>query len=63
MAAGAIRSTPVEPLAHILLGGLVEGAMLLAGSDDPDSARADVGEAIGLLIDGLSTAPQRRRNR
>jgi AcrR family transcriptional regulator len=60
MAAGAIRKAPVEPLAHILLGGLVEGAMLLASSDDPDSARRDVGEAVALLIDGLRTAPPRR---
>ena len=61
MAAGAIRAAPVEPLAHILLGGLVEGAMLLASSDDPDAARLQVGEAVALLINGLSTAPVRRR--
>ena len=30
MASGVIRKAPLEPLAHILLGGLVEGAMLLA---------------------------------
>jgi hypothetical protein len=61
MAAGAIRKAPVEPLAHILLGGLVEGAMLLACSDDPDSARRQVGEAIALIIEGLRTGPARKR--
>ena len=63
MEAGVIRKAPIEPLAHILLGGLVEGAMLLASADDPESARPQVGAAVGLLIDGLSTAPPRRRGR
>jgi hypothetical protein len=52
---GAIRKAPVEPLAHILLGGLNEGAMLMASSPDQAEARARTGEALRVVIDGLRT--------
>jgi hypothetical protein len=65
MQAGAIRKAPVEPLAHILLGGLNEAAMLMASSADPAAARAETGRALGLVIDGLRAepdpSPRRRR--
>src|SRR5436309_2073660 len=44
MQTGAIREAPVESLAHILLGGLNEGAMLMASAPDPQAARARTGE-------------------
>jgi len=44
---------PVEPLAHILLGGLVEAGMLLAGAPDPEAARGEIGEAAARVIEGL----------
>jgi AcrR family transcriptional regulator len=53
MDAGAIRTAPVEPLAHLMLAALVEGGMVLASSAEPRKAREQVGEAIGMLIDGL----------
>jgi AcrR family transcriptional regulator len=53
MQAGAIREAPVEPLAHILLGGLNEGAMLMAASPDPDAARERTGKALKVVIEGL----------
>lgn len=54
MQTGAIRQAPVEPLAHILLGGLNEGAMLMASADDPNAARKRTGEALRVVIDGLA---------
>jgi AcrR family transcriptional regulator len=53
MQAGVIRRAPVDPLAHILLGGLNEAAMLMASSPDPEAARAQTGKALRVLIDGL----------
>jgi AcrR family transcriptional regulator len=53
MQAGAIRRAPVEPLAHILLGGLNEAAMLMASAADPEAARAQTGKALRVVIDGL----------
>jgi AcrR family transcriptional regulator len=38
--AGRLRRRDVEPLAHVLYGGLCEGAMLIADSDDDDDQRA-----------------------
>jgi AcrR family transcriptional regulator len=64
MKAGAIRKAPLEALAHVLLGGLVEGSMLIANAEDQAKARVDVGKAIAAIIDGLATekrAPRGRR--
>jgi len=58
MDSGAIRPGSVEALAHVLFGGLVEAAMLLAASPTPKKARAEVGTAVHVLIDGLA-APRR----
>src|SRR5947209_12173589 len=57
MHTGAIRAAPVEALAHILLGGLNEGAMLMASAPDPDAARQRTGEALRAVIDGLAQRP------
>ena len=55
-AAGAVKSVPLDPLAHVLMGGLVEGSLYLANAPDKAAARAEVGAAIGALIEGI-TAP------
>lgn len=52
--AGAIDSQPVRPLAHVLLGALDEAAMLVARAEDPEKMRAEVGQTLGALLDGLS---------
>ena len=59
MQTGAIRDAPVEALAHIHLGGLNEGAMLMASAPDPDAARQRTGEALKVVTDGLAH-PSRR---
>ena len=53
---GAIAPGPVEPLAHILFGGLVEAAMLLAAAANPSRARADIGRAMAAVLDGLTAS-------
>ena len=62
MDAGALRAGPVEALAHVLFGGLVEAGMLLAAATDQRAARAEVGQAIEALIDGLAL-PRRKSRR
>lgn len=52
--AGSIDPQPVRPLAHILMGALDEGAMLVARAEDPEQMRAEVGQTLGALLDGLS---------
>lgn len=52
--AGEIDSQPVRPLAHVLMGALDEAAMLVARADDAERMRAEVGQTLGALLDGLS---------
>lgn len=53
MDAGLIRTQPAEPLAHLLLGALVEAAMVIARAEDIGAARAEVGETLDQLLEGL----------
>jgi len=53
MEAGAIERGPLQPLAHLLLAALHEGAMLIAGAEDVGAAREEVGASIDLLLAGL----------
>lgn len=54
MDAGALRRQPVEPLAHVLFGGLVEAALSMAAAPDQRRARTETGAALGAVIDGLT---------
>jgi AcrR family transcriptional regulator len=56
MEAGAISPAPLRPLAHLLMGALDEGAMLVARAEDPERAKAEVMEILDALIDGLRPA-------
>jgi AcrR family transcriptional regulator len=50
MEAGEMERQPIEPLAHMLLAALNEGAMLVAQAEDQVSARAEVGGAVDNLL-------------
>jgi hypothetical protein len=54
---GVIAAQPVEPLAHLVLAALNEASLVIAHSDDPEAARAEVGPALGNLIEGLKARP------
>jgi AcrR family transcriptional regulator len=53
MADGSIRQAPVTTLAHLLLGALDEGALLVAAADDPRATRREVETVVMLLLDAL----------
>jgi AcrR family transcriptional regulator len=53
MDAGLIERQPVVALAHLLLGAIDEGAMLIARADDGGSTRAEVGAAVARFLDAL----------
>ncbi|WP_328303066.1 TetR/AcrR family transcriptional regulator [Actinomycetospora sp. NBC_00405] len=57
MDAGQLAPQPVRPLAHILIGALDEGAMVIAGADDRERARREVREVLLRLVDALLTDP------
>jgi hypothetical protein len=52
--AGAITPQPVAPLAHVLLGAIVEGALYVVPADDPAAARQQVTAILQQLLDGLT---------
>jgi len=54
MDAGALERLPVEPLAHAVLGALVQAGMVVARAGDPAAARRDMAATIGRLLDGLA---------
>ena len=56
MDAGVLAPQPLEPLAHMLLASLNEAALLVAGSDDPETTRREVGTVVDHLIDRLATS-------
>ena len=49
MDAGTVERRPVEPLAHLLLGGMGEAAMLVANGAPRDEVEA----ALIAVVDGL----------
>lgn len=50
---GRVPQQPSEPLTHLLLGAVREGALYLVGAADRVQARQDVGSAIDRLIQSL----------
>ena len=53
MRAGTVERQPIIPLAHIMAGALTEACALIAEADDKVTARAEVGDVITRLLDGL----------
>jgi AcrR family transcriptional regulator len=53
--AGYIEQQPIEPLAHLLLGALTEGGLLIARADDRAAARREVGDSLDRILVGLRT--------
>ncbi len=51
--AGVIQPLPLKTLALMLTGAILEGCMAIADSDDPIQARADAGDVLTTLLQGL----------
>jgi AcrR family transcriptional regulator len=51
--AGLIDPQPVGPLAHLLLGAIDEGAMLIARADDGGRTRAQVGASAARFLEAF----------
>ncbi len=53
MDAGLLRSGDVQPLAHMLMGAMVEASMMIANAADPAATRAEVEGPLLALLEGL----------
>jgi len=51
--AGYIEQQPIEPLAHLVLGALTEGGLLIGRSEDRQAVRREVGEGLDRILSGL----------
>jgi AcrR family transcriptional regulator len=60
MHAGAIERRPLDPLAHVILGALMETGLYVARADDVPAARAQGGEVLAALLDSLRPQSGRR---
>jgi AcrR family transcriptional regulator len=54
--AGLIERQPIEPLAHLILGALIEAGLMIARADDVGAVRGEVGASVERLLDGLRVA-------
>jgi AcrR family transcriptional regulator len=55
--AGRLHADDPETIARLLLGALVRGSMLIAGSADPAATRESVGRAVKALLAGFAPRP------
>src|SRR5207248_10462807 len=53
MDAGRLLPGSASAVAHVLVGALDEAAMVVAQSDDPVTARAEMGQTVRRLLEGL----------
>jgi AcrR family transcriptional regulator len=53
--AGVIERQPVEPLAHLLLGALMEASTVIARSEEPEQARARLFVGLQQMASGFRT--------
>jgi AcrR family transcriptional regulator len=53
MEAGEMRPGDPATVAHVILGALIEAAMIVATADDPAAARARVEPTVDALLDGF----------
>jgi AcrR family transcriptional regulator len=53
MDAGVLRSQPVRPLAHLLLGALSEAGMVIANARGSAEVRRSIEEALVRLLEGM----------
>jgi AcrR family transcriptional regulator len=53
MAAGALRSQPVRPLAQLMLGTMGEAGLVIANAADPEATRVEIEAALLAWLDAL----------
>jgi AcrR family transcriptional regulator len=51
--AGMAEPQPIDPLAHAILGMLAEAGLYVAGADDADAAREEMGQVLRGMLEGL----------
>jgi AcrR family transcriptional regulator len=60
MEAGAIERRPLDALAHVILGAMMETGLFVARAEDVPAARAEGGEVLRRLLESLRPPDDRR---
>jgi AcrR family transcriptional regulator len=63
MEAGAIERRPLDALAHVILGAMMETGLFVARAADVPAARAEGGEVLRTLLESLRPQPPPGRPR
>jgi AcrR family transcriptional regulator len=61
MDSGELERQPVEPLAHLVVGSIMQAGMVVARADDQKAESAAIGRALHRMLDGLRPAADRAR--
>jgi len=61
MDSGELDRQPVEPLAHLVVGSIMQAGMVVARAEDQKAESAAMGRALHRLLDGLRPAAARGR--
>lgn len=48
-----VKDQPVEPLAHIIVGAIIEAALYIAKAEDSTAAREEMGRTIRRMLEGI----------
>ncbi len=59
MKAGRMKPLPVRAMAHLLLGAISEGALMIASDEDRGKARREVAAGLQQLLDSLKQTDAR----
>ncbi len=59
MKAGRMKPLPVRAMAHLLLGAISEGALMIASAEDPEKAHREVAAGLQQLLDSLQQTDAR----
>ncbi len=62
MDSGELERQSVEPLAHLVVGSLVQAGMVVARAEDQEAASEAIGHALHRMLDGLRPAGDRARS-
>jgi AcrR family transcriptional regulator len=58
IAAGEIASRPIEPIAHLVMGAVFEGSMMVARADDQPAAAKRLLTELSTLLDAFRVRPE-----
>lgn len=54
---GILAPQPLEPIAHVMSGAIIQAGQAIAAADDPAAARAEYGRALATMAHAIAKTP------